>query len=229
MYPHTLLSFLGLTLTLISTSVLAVDKTVNPDLDTCLFTAPTQLDRLNLLPLDDDWLFDFTEQPSYTFEPGSVVNANAATFPAAVGNHLTMALINLGPCSILPPHYHPRASNYVVAVSGTTDTYFVQENGARLVRNTLTPGRMTIFPQASVHTMVNTGCTNAQLVSALSSEDAGTHNIANSLFVFPFNITAIALGFPECDLAKLAEGIPLVGTGSFAGSKECLAHCRIKY
>ena len=164
--------------TFLSTHVQAVDVTVvrahfhnslfyhlispqNPALVGQLKTAATQLDRLNLLPEDSDWLFDFTAQPKYTFSPGSVVNANAATFPATVGNGMTMAMISLDPCSMLPPHYHPRASNYVVAVEGTTDTYFIEENGARLVKNTLTPGKMTIFPQASVHTMVNTGMFNS--------------------------------------------------------------------
>ena len=68
-----------------------------------------------------------------------------------------MAMLNLGPCSMLAPHYHPRASNYVVAVTGTTNVFFIEENGARLVSNTLNPGQMTIFPQGSLHTMVNTG------------------------------------------------------------------------
>ena len=52
---------------------------------------------------------------------------------------------------------HQGASNYVVAVQGTTNTYFIAENGARLVSETLTPGKMTIFPAASIHTMYNTG------------------------------------------------------------------------
>ena len=42
-------------------------------------------------------------------------------------------MLNLGPCAMLPPHYHPRASNYVVAVTGNTTTYMYEENGARLV------------------------------------------------------------------------------------------------
>ena len=58
---------------------------------------------------------------------------------------------------MLPPHMHPRATNLVVAVEGTTNTYMVEENGARLVKQTLTPGKMTIFPQGSLHTMQNTG------------------------------------------------------------------------
>jgi hypothetical protein len=151
-----LLSVLVSLATLYST-VLAVDKTVNPPLDASLKTAATQLDRLALLPKDSDWLFDFRAQPSYTYSPGSVVNANAATFPAVVGNGMTMAMLNLGPCAMLPPHYHPRATNFVVAVEGITNTYMIEENGARLVSETLTPGKMTIFPAASLHTMQNTG------------------------------------------------------------------------
>ena len=41
--------------------------------------------------------------------------------------------------------------------AGTTHTYAVEENGARVMATTLTPGKMTIFPQASIHTMVNQG------------------------------------------------------------------------
>jgi oxalate decarboxylase/phosphoglucose isomerase-like protein (cupin superfamily) len=69
----------------------------------------------------------------------------------------TVAMLNLGPCSMLPPHYHPNAVNYVVAVSGNTTTYMYQENGARLVTQVLTPGHATIFPRASMHMMMNTG------------------------------------------------------------------------
>lgn len=56
-------------------------------------------------------------------------------------------MLNLGPCSMLPPHYHPRASNYVVAVHGKTTTYMYEENGAELVTEELSPGQATIFPQ----------------------------------------------------------------------------------
>lgn len=58
---------------------------------------------------------------------------------------------------MLPPHYHPRASNYVVATHGNTTTYMFEENGARLVQEVLVPGKATIFPQGSMHMMVNNG------------------------------------------------------------------------
>ncbi|KKY26287.1 putative spherulin-1A [Phaeomoniella chlamydospora] len=222
------MTFLGLWLivvTIIASVALAVDVDVNPDLVAKLKMANTALDRLKLLPKDSDWLFDFTTQAKYTFSPGGVVNANAATFPATVGNGMTMAMLNLGPCSMLPPHLHPRASNYVVAVSGTTATYMIMENGARTVSETLTPGKMTIFPEGSIHTMMNTGCENAQLVSALSSDDSGTTNLANSLFSLPSDIVGAVLGESATQLNATDAIIPAVGTGSNAGPEACLARC----
>jgi len=221
------MSFLGLWLivvTIIASVALAVDVDRNPELVAQLKMANTALDRSKLLPKDSDWLFDFTKQDKYTFSPGGVVNANAATFPATVGNGLTLAMLNLGPCSMLPPHLHPRASNFVVAVSGTTQTYMIMENGARTVAETLTPGKMTIFPQASVHTMMNIGCENAQLVSALSSDDAGTQNLANALFSLPSDIVGTVLG-TSVNVNVTEQAIPAVGTGSNAGPEACLAKC----
>lgn len=66
-------------------------------------------------------------------------------------------MLNLGACSMLPMHYHPRAANYVVAIHGNTTTYMYEENGARLVTEHLQPGQATIFPRASLHMMMNTG------------------------------------------------------------------------
>lgn len=81
---------LALLLAVVAQQAFAVDKTVNPTLDAELRDAPTQLDRLAKLDTDDAWLFDFTtKSPFYNFAPGGVVNMNAATFPAAVGNGMT--------------------------------------------------------------------------------------------------------------------------------------------
>lgn len=136
-------------------------------------------------------------------------------------------MLNLGPCSMLPPHIHPRAANFVVAISGTTQTYMIAENGARTVTETLTAGQMTIFPTGSVHTMMNIGCDNAQLVSALNSDDAGTHNLANAFFSLPANITQTILG-SSVNVQSVGAQIPAVGTGSNWGPDACRAACAAK-
>ena len=219
--------FLSLLVLAIVATVYAVDKDTNTDLVAKLRMANTNLDRLALLPKDEDWLFDFTKDDKYTFSPGGVVNANAATFPATVGQGMTMAMLNLGPCSMLPPHLHPRATNFVVAVSGQTRTFMINENGARTVTEVLTPGKMTIFPQGSVHSMMNIGCENAQLISALNSDDTGTTNLANAFFSLPSNITGPIVG-AGVNTQSIFNQVPGVGTGAAFGPEQCIAACRAK-
>jgi len=67
------------------------------------------------------------------------------------------------------------------------------------------------------------GCTNAQLVSALSSTDTGTHNIANALFALPPTILNAALGGQAAKI--LASALPGVGFGAIAGDPQCLLRC----
>lgn len=88
-----IMMFAGISFTIcaiIGSVALAVDVDSNPDLVAKLRMANTNLDRMNLLPKDSDWFFDFTKQEKYTFAPGGVINANAATFPATVGQGMTM-------------------------------------------------------------------------------------------------------------------------------------------
>lgn len=115
----------------------------------------------------------------------------------------------------------------MVAVSGTTRTYMINENGAPTIETTLTPGKMTIFPTGSVHTMMNIGCENAQLVSALNSDDTGTMNLANAFFSLPANFTSAVLG-PDTDVQAMANNVPPVGTGSNYGPEQCIAACKAK-
>ncbi|KAF3941560.1 Spherulin-1A [Dactylella cylindrospora] len=201
----------------------AAYPTTNPELIAQLKSKGTQLDKLDLLNTDSAWAFNFTAQPTYKRDPGSVVTASAANFPAVIGNGMSMALITLAPCAMLPAHIHPRAVNYVVATKGSTKTYFFEENGAKVIVNTLTPGIMTIFPQAALHTMFNNGCSEATLISALSSEDPGTLTFANSLFELPTELVSNAFG---ADVSSIKKKVPALASNAIAGTKECLAKCR---
>ncbi|KAF2268616.1 RmlC-like cupin, partial [Lojkania enalia] len=202
----------------------AVDIPKNRDLNAKLKLAATNLERMALLPSNSDWTFDFNYR--IDFNPGSVVNANAATFPALTGLGMTVAMLNLGPCAMLAPHYHPRGTNLVVAISGNTTTYMVAENGANTITTNLKPGMMTIFPDGSLHTMQNNGCDNAILLSALNSEDTGTTNIFNAAFGgIPAGILAAALGDRGLHVQDIGQRIPDVGSGSILGTDECAKRC----
>lgn len=204
------------------------DRSQNPTLIDNLRMGGTQLDRLDLLPSDaNDWTFDFHAQKGYSFSPASVVTANTANFPTVIGNKLSVAMIQLGPCGMLPPHFHPRAANYVLAVAGETHTYAIEENDARIMATVLTPGKMTIFPQGAIHTMMNRACEPAQLVSALSDEDQGTTNLLNNLFRLPEDFVQAAFGWRDMDVNETGSRVPKIGFNGVPGAFDCYAACNI--
>lgn len=132
-------------------------KSVNPNLNAMLKMAATNYDRHVILAKDSDWYYDFPTHPDYNKEVGAVITADAATFPALTDMGISYALLKLGPCSMLPPHFHQRAHNAVVAITGNTTSWMMNENGVRTVKVDIVPFRMTIFPQGSLHVMQNNG------------------------------------------------------------------------
>ncbi|KAG9775150.1 L-ascorbate oxidase, partial [Aureobasidium melanogenum] len=114
-------SFIGVASTamLFLSPAFAVDKTVDPQLVARLKTMATMKDRLDLLS-DNQLLYNFTANPMYSWTPGSVANANAATWPVLSTVRMTVAQLNLGPCAMLAPHIH-RATNLVVALYSFLD------------------------------------------------------------------------------------------------------------
>ena len=64
-WKYFIMAFTGLSFlvcAVIASVALAIDVDTNPSLVAKLRMANTALDRLNLLPDDSDWLFDFTKQ-----------------------------------------------------------------------------------------------------------------------------------------------------------------------
>jgi hypothetical protein len=115
---------LGILLPLAATTIKAHQLVKNEQLEIALKIAVVNMDKFQLLKdAGEQWAFDFTTIDNYTFSPGSVNKADAYTAPLMIGTGMTMQLISLGPCSILPPHEHPRADNVAIATHGTTQTW----------------------------------------------------------------------------------------------------------
>jgi oxalate decarboxylase/phosphoglucose isomerase-like protein (cupin superfamily) len=132
-------------------------RTINPTLNAQLKSAATNFDRQALHPNNDDWIYDFNLHPNFNSPTGAVLVADAASFPAITTHGMTISLLKLAGCGMLPPHLHPRATNMVTAITGNTTTYMMGENGVKTVVTELTPMKMTIFPKGSLHTMQNNG------------------------------------------------------------------------
>ncbi|KAH7081963.1 RmlC-like cupin domain-containing protein [Paraphoma chrysanthemicola] len=213
----------------ILTSAQQKSRTINPTLNANLKSAATNFDRNALLPQDSDWYYDFDTHANWPSATGAVITADAATMPSLTGLGISIAILKLAPCGMLPPHLHPRATNLVTAITGNTTSWMIGENGVRTVKVDLTPWRMTIFPQGSLHVMQNNDCEEAMLVSALSSDDSGTLNILPSLWTVPQDIIQAGFGNAGINTQDLGKTIPPVGTGAIIGSEACKKRCGISH
>ena len=221
---------LGLIVSLLATVVVSTfgaPVPTNEELLSKLITAATAVDRLNLLN-DTDFVFDFFHpQPaavSSSGEDGTVVLAKRDTFPALVGSGLAMAVGMVGPCGLNTPHTHPRSAEFNLAVNGTFQVGMLEENGARLVMNTLNPGQATLFPRGAIHFEQNLGCEPVLFVAAFADEDPGVSSLTN-FFDVPAAVAEASLDISSTAFQKIAGEIP---KNIVFGVEECLTRCGLK-
>ncbi|KAJ7728464.1 RmlC-like cupin [Mycena metata] len=202
---------------------------------------PTQVDRINTLSDDTEYVYDFFNPTTgiVTGAAGHTVTATSGTFPAVIGNGVAMTIGFLGPCAMNSPHTHPRAAEINFSVNGTLRTGMLAENGARFVVNQLPPGSMTVFPQGAIHFEQNIGCEPAMFVAAFNGEDPGVLQMAQRFFGLPVDIvqaTLNGLGIVEIEgLAQMVCSPEIIFTcrltwqqipdNIVAGTDECLARC----
>jgi len=72
---------------------------------------------------------------------------------------------------------------------------------------------------------MNLGCDIAQLVSAIPSDDAGTFNVANTLFSFPPDFVNPVVGY-GVEVNATDAHVPPAGTVLILGSEVCIQLCQ---
>lgn len=204
----------------------------NLELINQLRLAATGRDRINLLPNDEDFTYDFQNPPTElgiaTGLAGRTVTANRLTMPSLIGTGSAMTLGFLGPCGMNTPHVHPRATELNIVVQGTLRTTMILENNARPVENTNTLFQMAVFPQGALHQEFNPDCEPTVFVAAFNDEDPGTLQVADQIFNLQGNVIRAALGgdivIDGRDLESVRGNIP---ANVAIGVEECLAKCGI--
>ncbi len=159
--------------------------------------APTQKDRVNLLNGPGDFIFDFNNPPDAAVTRGQggwTVAAQAETFPAVIGNGVSMTLGFIGPCGLNTPHVHNRGTEFNVIVQGRLVTNFQVENGVQPRENLLSRFQATVFPQGAIHTEFNPDCEDAVFVAGFNSVDPGVEQIAQTFFNLRPDIINTTLG-----------------------------------
>jgi hypothetical protein len=196
-----------------------------------LVLATTDVERISLLAAagNESFVFNFAPQGINPSGGGSVVLANAASFPALIGRKSAAALFILNPCGLVVPHTHPRANEFILVTQGTVFTQFLTESGSILVTNNLTTFSGTVFPQGSFHLEFNPTCSPAMFTSGFNENDPGVSAIAANFLSFDPELVGATLGGDQvvsgADLAGIKAGLPSATVIQIA---ECLTACGIK-
>lgn len=145
-----------------------------------------------------------------------------------------MTVLFLEPCGINTPHIHPRATELLILVEGSSLKFgSVLENGLvapgqnQEITGTLNKFQATAFPQGSIHWQFNDACSPAVAFAALNSGNPGTSQMAQNFLSLNADVVNATLGFPR-----------IVGGGNFEEARSaipvnlaqdvhgCLARCR---
>jgi oxalate decarboxylase/phosphoglucose isomerase-like protein (cupin superfamily) len=146
-------------------------------------------------------------------------------WPALENQGISMMRIRLEPCGLNVLHEHPRPSEIMYVNKGKNIFVgFVEEDGGRVITNTLKKGDVTLFPETLIHFQQNLGCEDAELLAFLSSEDPGYVTIGAESFRFPPHVVASSFGMSEEYVEKIRKGMPY---SPVEASREC--HKRCKY
>ncbi|KAL8963535.1 MAG: hypothetical protein Q9193_000220 [Seirophora villosa] len=188
--------------------------------------------RINLIPNDASFKFDFNNPPGQSTTAGKggrTVRADRQSFPPLIGTGMSMTLGFLGPCGFNTPHTHPRSTELNIVVQGTLETQFTLENGARTIHNTLGTNQMTAFPQGALHTEFNPNCDDAIFVAGFANEDPGVQQTAQTFFGFDQDVVEAAIGndftFEGKDIEQFRSLIP---ANVAEGVEQCLRKCFIQ-
>ncbi|XP_062083273.1 germin-like protein subfamily 1 member 17 [Humulus lupulus] len=134
----------------------------------------------------EDFFFSGLNVPRDTNNPigSNVTQLNVDKIPGLNTLGITLVRIDYAPYGQNPPHTHPRGSEILVVVKGTLYVGFVSSNqdGNRLFTKVLKEGDVFVFPIGMIHFQFNPGHTPAVAFAGLSSQNAGTITIANSVF-----------------------------------------------
>ncbi|CAN0344326.1 unnamed protein product, partial [Pylaiella littoralis] len=167
--------------------------------------------------------------PLGTTEATNLINGfqirgvNVNQLPALDGYGISMALVNLDPCTINLPHLHPRATEISYVISGGFRTAFVEENGGEgAVVNDLVAGDVTLYPQGLIHYQQNLGCEPAVFLAALSSEDPGAVTVATAFFNLPIDAVTGTLDVVDTEVQALIDALPMAPA---MARRECLMTC----
>ncbi|KAJ4798706.1 RmlC-like cupins superfamily protein [Rhynchospora pubera] len=137
----------------------------------------------NVVTVNDFFFSGLDKAGNTNNKLGSSVTAVAVNnLPGLNTLGISLARLDFAPGGLVPPHYHPRATEILVVLEGTLYVGFVTSTNNQLFTKVLNKGDVFVFPQGLIHFQYNQGWTNAVALSGLSSQNPGVVFVANAVF-----------------------------------------------
>ncbi|KAJ1703864.1 hypothetical protein LUZ63_003643 [Rhynchospora breviuscula] len=137
----------------------------------------------NVVTVNDFFFSGLDKAGNTNNKLGSSVTAVAVNnLPGLNTLGISLARLDFAPGGLVPPHYHPRATEILVVLEGTLYVGFVASTNNQLFTKVLNKGDVFVFPQGLIHFQYNKGWTNAVALSGLSSQNPGAVFVANAVF-----------------------------------------------
>ncbi|OJJ01307.1 hypothetical protein ASPVEDRAFT_191103 [Aspergillus versicolor CBS 583.65] len=188
--------------------------------------ADTAIERYELLPDDNDFVFDFTKSDTPV--------ASSQNWPALVGVGASFSIGQLPACSMAFLHLHPRATELFSLSSGHILSEMVPQGGVldsnktqRVINTELHAGMVTVYPAGSFHSQINPDCEPANFTAAFNSEEFAASLVAGQVFALPDDVVERTFGGSIAgeDIERVRNAIPV---DMAIKVEECLAKCGIE-
>ncbi|KAK9277712.1 hypothetical protein L1049_007259 [Liquidambar formosana] len=141
----------------------------------------------------------------------SVTIANTTNLPGLNTMGLTMSRIDIARDGLVPPHWHPRASEVTTLLKGSLLVGFVDTSN-RLFTQQLRVGDSFVFPKGLVHFLFNLDSVGpAMCLSGFSSQAPGLQSAALASFTskpgIPDEVLRAAFKINGQDVAKIRRNL----------------------
>ncbi|KAL3630030.1 hypothetical protein CASFOL_023014 [Castilleja foliolosa] len=153
---------------------------------------PTSPVRINGIPCKDpttakadDFFYRGLHVPGNTSNPlgAALTPVSVATVPGLNTLGLTLARLDFAPNGIIPPHYHPRATELLTVLEGSLEVGFVTSSPANVhYSKVLEKGDVFVVPVGLLHYQRNVGSANTVALAVVNSQNAGIVAVTNGVF-----------------------------------------------
>jgi quercetin dioxygenase-like cupin family protein len=130
-------------------------------------------------------------------------------YPALNTQGISHVRLDFGVGGVIPPHFHPLATETLFVVQGSIYTGFISYDNV-LYAEVLQQGDLYIFPRATVHFQINVGTGPAVTFNSLNSQSPGFLLTANQLLETKISSAVLeaSLGINAQELASLQAALP---------------------